>query len=253
MKTTKDYLLLTASIAVGIIIGMSVMLLIGRSVHRNVLNERMEMGADFGHGYGPSMHFAGGGCKGMSGGDMKGMMRQGKMWMNGDRGQMGMGGRRAGMKPGMQNGMQGMTRMFSQLNLTDEQQKQIDEIMKKKKERMQQMQELRKSRWETSTKEIRDILTDNQKKDYDEIMKKNGKDNHAPGYYAALKRLDLTDEQKDKIEDMMERNKQMREGMWKSRQQDMQSTMDEIRSILTDEQKAKLDSLPMSRKRFSKK
>ena len=253
MKTTKDYLLLTAAIAIGIIIGMSVMLLIGSSVRKSIMNERMEMGANFGPGYGHSMHFAKGGCADMRAGKM-GMsgqmgMRGGQMGMKG--GQMGMRGGQMGMKGG-QMGMQGMNRMFSQLDLTDDQQKQIDEIMKKKQERFQQMQDLRESRWEASTKEIRDILTDDQKAEYDKIMSKNGKENHAPGYYVALKRLDLSDDQKEKIEALMERNKDMREGMWKSRQQEMETTMEEIKSVLTEEQIEKLENMPMHNKSWKK-
>jgi Spy/CpxP family protein refolding chaperone len=251
MKTTKDYLLLTASIAIGIIIGMSVMLLIGNSVRKNIMNERMEMGGNFGSGYGPSMHFAGGDCAGMKSFNKPGM-RKGKMGMNrmqGHKGQMGMHGN---MRGNMQNGNQGMTRMLSQLDLTADQQKQIDEIMEKKQERFQQMQDLRESRWEASTKEIQDILTDEQKAEYDKIMKRNGKSNHAPGYYVALKRLNLTDDQKKKVEALMERNKEMREGMWKSRQQEMETTIEEIKSVLTEEQIEKLENMPMY-DRLSKK
>jgi len=233
------------------------MLLIGRLVHRNAMNERMEMGAGFGPGYGPSMHFAGGDCVGMNGFHKQGMKngRMGMKGMQGRKGQMGMmGGQgRRDMRGSMQNGMQGMTMMFSQLDLTDDQQKLIDDIVKQKQETFQQMQDLRESRWEASTKEIRDILTDEQKAEYDKIMTKNGKENHAPGYYVALKRLDLSDDQKEKIEALMERNKEMREGMWKSRGQDMESTMEQIKSILTDEQKEKLESMPMFGNRHLKK
>ena len=256
MKTTKDYLLLMAAIAAGIIIGGSVMLWIGTTVHRNAMEERMEMGANFGPGYGAPMNFAGGECAGMNRFNNPGM-NKGRMAMKGMRGgkgQMGMrsGMGKAGMRGNMQNGMPGMAGMLRQLDLTADQQKQIDEIMKQKQEKFQQMQKLRESRWEASTKEIRDILTDEQKAEYDRIMTKNGKDNHAPGYYVALKRLNLSDDQKEKIEALMERNRDMREGMWKGRQQEMESTMEQIKSVLTDEQKQKLEEMPMYR-RMAKK
>ncbi len=250
MKTTKDYLLLSASIAIGIIIGGSVLLLIGKSIHKNTMKERMEMSANYGPGFGPDMHFVRGNYERAGNFDKIGMKREvmikkglpardGRISIKGKASTRGVAYRN------LQSGVPGMSRMLSQLDLTDDQQEQIDVIIEKREKKIDQMQELRESRWEASTKEIRDILTDEQREEYDKIMIKPGKKNHAPGYYLALNRFNLTDDQKENIEVLQKRNDDMRDGMWKSMEQNWDSTVKEIKSVLTDEQKKKLEKIPM--------
>ena len=250
MKTTKDYLLLSAAIAIGIIIGGSVLLLIGKSIHKNTMKERMEMSVNYGPRFGYEDHFVRGKYERAGNFDKMGMKREvmikkGLPARDGRTSIKGKASTKGVAYGNLQSGMPAMPRMLSQLDLTDDQQEQIDVIMEKRQKKIDQMQELRESRWEASTKEIRDILTDEQREEYDKIMIKPGKKNHAPGYYFTLNRFDLTDNQKEKIEVLQKRNDDMRDGMWKSMKQNWDSTVKEIKSVLTDEQKKKFMKIPM--------
>ncbi len=233
---TKHYLIVAASVAIGIILGVSISIGILHNRQAKFMQERMEYGSS---NWGPGNQGCnqGQGQRGMNKGNRRGMNNNG---MQSGRKQM------RGMKQGMK-GMQGMTRMFAQLDLSDDQQEQIDAVFEKNRDSFEQKQILRESRWEATTKEVRDILTVEQRAEYDELMNKPGKKNHAPGLYMVLKRFDLTDDQREKIEVLQKRNGDMRDAMWTNREQEMKSTMEQIKSILTDEQIEKMEELQSSR------
>lgn len=240
---TKHYLIVAASVAVGIILGITISMGIMHHRQARFMQERMEYGNFNNPNLGPESR----GCN--QGHGQRGMKRGNKRGMNNKRQMRGMKQGMMGKQQGMNRmmGMQGMPRMFAQLDLTDEQQEQIDAIFEGNRKKFNQKQELRKSRWEATTKEVRDILTDEQRKDYDELMDKPGKKNHAPGLYMALNHFDLTNDQREKIEALQKRNADMRNAMWKGREQEMKSTLEQVKSILTEEQKEKLDELQSSR------
>jgi Spy/CpxP family protein refolding chaperone len=240
---TKHYLIVAASVAIGIILGVTISMGIMHKRQARFMQERMEYGNFNNSNFGPGNQ----GCN--QGQGQRWMKRGNRRGMNNNGMQTGRKQMR-GMKQGMmgkQPGMMGMPMMFTQLNLTDEQQEQIDAIFEKRRDDFEQQQNLRESRWEATTKEVRDILTDEQRADYEELMNKPGKKTHAPGLYMVLNRFDLTDDQKEKIEVLQKRNGDMRDAMWTNREQQMETTMEQVKSILTDEQKEKLEELRSSR------
>ncbi len=241
---TKHYLIVATSVVIGIILGVAISTGIMHKRQMKFMHERMEYGNFDNSDFGP-------GQRGMQNANKRGMRKSGNREMNNN----AMQSRRMQMK-GNQAGVPGkpvMPPMFSQLDLTDDQLEQVEAIFEGNRKKFDQRQELRESRWEATTKEVRDILTDEQREDYDELMNKPGKKNHAPGLFMALNRYDLTPEQKEKMEALQKRNNDMRDGMSKGMQQERESTMDQIKSILTDEQKEKMEELPFSNRKSGRK
>ncbi len=241
---TKHYLIVAASVAIGIILGTAISTGIMHKRQMRFMHEGMEYGNFDNSNFGP-------GQRGMQNANKRGMRKSGNREMNNN----AMQSRRMQMK-GNQAGMPGkpvMPPMFSQLDLTDDQLEQVEAIFEGNRKKFDQRQELRESRWEATSKEVRDILTDEQRKDYDELMNKLGKKNHAPGLFMALNRYDLTPEQKEKIEVLQKRNNDMQEAMWKGIEQERESTMEQVKSILTEEQKEKMDDLPAFNRKSGRK
>jgi len=242
---TKHYLIVAASVAIGIILGTAISTGIMHKRQMRFMHERMQYGnfdnSDFSPWHqGPFFSQ-----------DQRRAQKDGKKGFNNSNMQPGM------MKMwGNQSGVSGkpvMPPMFSQLDLTNNQLGQIEAVFEGSRKKFEQRQELRESRWEATTKEVRDILTDEQRDDYDELMKKPGKKNHAPGLYMALNRYELTSDQKEKIETLQKRNNDMQGAMWKGMEQERESTMKQVKSILTEEQKEKLEELPAFNRRSGRK
>lgn len=247
---TKHYLIVAASVAIGIILGVAISTGIMHKRQMRFMHERMEYGNFDNSDFGPGQRgiYKGQDQRAMQSDKKQGMRKSGNRRMNDNGMQTG----QRQMK-GNQQRMSGMPGMFSQLDLSDQQQEQVDAIFENNRKKFEQRQELRESRWEATTKEVRDILTDEQREDYDELMNKPGKKNHAPGLYIALNRYDLTSDQKEKIEALQKRNSDMQKTMSKGIKQERESTMDQIKSILTDEQKEKMDDLPVFNRKSGRK
>jgi len=163
---------------------------------------------------------------------------------------------------------EGMQKTLQSLNLTDEQKSKIKEIMKKSREDIQAVmkgegdkkakaEKVMAIRKETQAA-IRNVLTEEQKKKYDEAVNK-AKDK-APlnegkaGQQLkqkALESLNLSDEQKSKIKEIMKKSREdiqavmKGEGDKKAKAAKVKAirneTQEAIRNVLTEEQKKKLD------------
>jgi len=227
---TKHYLFLVASVITGIILGVVFSTGIMHKRQMRFVQEKMEYGSL------NSPNFEKGQQVSFGNSNKREKRKSNKQRV----GNGSMKSKRSQMKGNNSR----MTRMLSILDLSEAQQLQVDAIFEKNQEKFEKMQELRESRWEATTEEVKDILTDEQRKNYDELMDKPGKKNHAPGLYMALRRYDLTAEQKEKIEALQKRNKDMRDAMMNGINQEREETMEQIKSILTKEQINKFDDLP---------
>ncbi|MCD4729958.1 MAG: hypothetical protein K8R74_05125 [Bacteroidales bacterium] len=225
---TKHYLILSASVVLGIILGIVISTSIMRSQHQKMFRQTVEMsGNDFQfRGQGPyqSGYFGQGG-RGfrMANRNNKGIRN---MKMN-----------------NWQNYMPGLNRLIYQLDLSEDQHEKIEVILENKQEEREQILALRDSRWEATNKEIRDILTNDQNDQLEEMIENSGRNKKNPAINWVLNALDLTEEQEEKVNAIWDRNKKMRENMWKAREVKMDETMDEIKSVLTQEQIEQLDEI----------
>ncbi|GAB4454415.1 MAG: hypothetical protein OHK0029_08970 [Armatimonadaceae bacterium] len=169
---------------------------------------------------------------------------------------------RGGMMGGMQNNpLTAVPRAFRAVNPTAEQQEKFEAVQAKmrqaiadiqdmdRQERRQRMQEMQKN----YVSAVENILTDEQKPKFREEMKKA---QQGGGLLDMLAPLNLTDEQKKKIEPIAEASQtQLRTAMQdqnaepRARMEKMTLIMDEfkakVRPHLTAEQQTKLDSMNM--------
>ena len=64
-----------------------------------------------------------------------------------------------------------------------------------------------------------------------------------------VRQLNLTNDQEEKINTILDRNREMRESIWSAREDQHVKKMEEIKSILTDEQIEQLENLQSKRGR----
>jgi len=116
-----------------------------------------------------------------------------------------------------------LARMASHLNLTDQQVKQIEPIMKEFREKGQARRQAHRSSFES-------VLTADQKARLAQMKSENRKGPRGSGWA----QLNLTDEQKTRMQSM-------REKAQAERQADMQALKSRLGAILTAEQKEKAE------------
>jgi len=219
---TKHYLLVSAAVAIGIIAGVLISTGIMRNQQRNFVQNRMEMrNGNFGPEGFQNMR---GGGQGMKKGRMK---------------NMGFMNRNANFNQ----------RFIRQLDLTNEQQEKMDVIMAGIYDEREQMNTVRESRWATTKDEIHAVLNEDQIRLMDKMM---GPDD-PPMIQRVLNQLDLTNVQEEKINTILDRNREMSESMWNARENQHAKKMEEIKSILTNEQIEQLENLQSKRGRNGQK
>ncbi len=139
----------------------------------------------------------------------------------------GPGSKRPGCRQGDRGPGKGqrapLARMTSQLNLTDQQVQQIEPIMKEFREKGQARRQAHCSTFES-------VLTAEQKARLAEMKSQNRRGPRGAGWA----RLDLTDEQKSRVQSM-------REKAQAERQADVQALKARLGTILTAEQKQKAE------------
>ncbi|MCD4664711.1 MAG: hypothetical protein K8R68_05515 [Bacteroidales bacterium] len=219
---TKHYLLVSAAVAIGIIAGVLISTGIMRNQQRNFVQTRMEM---------QNGNFSQGGFQNMRGGGQY-------------HGQ--------GMNRGQMNNMGFMNRnanfnqhFIRQLDLTNEQQEKMDIIMASIYEEREQMNTVRESRWATTKDEIQAVLNEDQIRLMDKMMSPDD----PPMIQRVLNQLNLTNDQEEKINTILDRNREMSENMWKTREEQHAKKMEDIKSILTEEQIEQLENLQSKRGR----
>ena len=227
---TKHYLILSAAVVLGIILGIVISTSIMRSQHQKMFRQTVEMS-------GNDLQFRGWGpCQSGNFGQGNRGMRMANRSSKGNR-NMKMNNRYN------YNNMPGLNRLINQLDLSEDQQEKIEVILENKQEEREQILALRDSRWEATNKEIRDILTNDQNDQLEKMIENSGRNKDNPAINWVLNALDLTEKQEEKVNAIWDRNKIMRENMWKAREVKMDATMDEIKSVLTQEQIEQLDEI----------
>ena len=148
-------------------------------------------------------------------------------------------------------------RMLEHLDLTDEQQEQLQALREKHREAMREQRETMAAMGKEQREALMNILTDEQQEAMKEMRSKRGKffgrrgwggkDRHdmrrggkdhdmRRGGQGAFSRLDLTDEQKDQL---VELRKGHRTEMRETRQKQRTA----LENVLTDEQRGKLEEM----------
>lgn len=223
---TKHYLIVSAAVVIGIIAGVLISTGIMRNQQRNFVHQRMEMmNGDFDQG----------GFHQMRGGGQFHGQAMNKGQMN----QMGFMNRNTNFNQ----------RFFNQLDLTNEQQEKIDVIIASMDEEREQMNTVRESMWATTKNEIKSVLNEDQIEIMNEMM---GPDD-PPMIQRVIYQLDLNDEQDEKINAILDRNSEMRENMWSSREEKHAKKIEEIKSILTNEQIEQFENIQNKRGRNGKR
>ncbi|HCG80428.1 MULTISPECIES: hypothetical protein [Thalassolituus] len=138
----------------------------------------------------------------------------------------------------------------SSLNLSDEQQEQIDAIEDKYRDRFREMKpseaagkerrEQRQDLYVQMREEIRSVLTDEQQAIAEEQVRKREKEGREEHLERLSRKLDLTSEQKSELEEKLS---SCSEEEWpvsmKMREKDRRDFEKAVKSVLTDEQKKK--------------
>ena len=148
-------------------------------------------------------------------------------------------------------------RMLEHLDLTDEQQEQLQALREKHREAMREQRETMAAMGKEQREALMNILTDEQQETLKEMrgqrgkffgrrgwggkdrhdMRRGGKDHDMRrGGQGAFSRLDLTDEQKDQL---VELRKGHRTEMRETRQKQRTA----LENVLTDEQRGKLEEM----------
>ena len=139
-------------------------------------------------------------------------------------------------------------RMLEHLDLTDEQQEQLQALREKQREAMREQRETMVAMGKEQREAVMNILTEEQQETLKEMRGQRGKffgrrgwggkDRHdmRRGGQGAFSRLDLTDEQKDQL---VELRKGHRTEMRETRQKQRTA----LENVLTDEQREKLEDM----------
>lgn len=149
--------------------------------------------------------------------------------------------------------------MFKKLNLTEAQQEQLKKLREETRDKLKAAEDPQAKHeiLRDQMDKIRDILTEEQLEKFKEFHKgRGGKGMQGPGGkqgrrgkmgkpgegpHLFLKGLKLTDEQKEQLEDIREKyGDKLRDADPEERREIAQEMREEIRSILTDEQKEQL-------------
>jgi len=214
---TKHYLIISGAVVIGIIIGVLISTTVFRKQHFKMRQYRTEIQMDendFGRNHKKRQ---GDNYRGMQIGNKKGMGRT-------------------------ENRSMIRENIISQLDLSDEQNVQMDELFSEIEKERDQIQNVRESRWAATQVEIKSVLNPDQIEKMEEITEAGG----PPKLKRILKQLDLNKEQTKKIDEIWERNQKMSEEMWDARQAKHEENFEKIKLILTEEQIQQLDDLKTS-------
>ena len=139
-------------------------------------------------------------------------------------------------------------RMLEHLDLTDEQQEQLQALREKQREAMREQRETMVAMGKEQREAVMNILTEEQQETLKEMRGQRGKffgrrgwggkgrHDMRRGGQGAFSRLDLTDEQKDQL---VELRKGHRTEMRETRQKQRTA----LENVLTDEQRGKLEEM----------
>ena len=147
-----------------------------------------------------------------------------------------------------------LDRAMEQLNLTDEQKKQVEPIMSEMRERV-------RAAMQESQKKLANVLTDEQKTKLRELMRGDGqpaaRGNPVERLQAAVKDLNLTEEQTAKIKEIFASYQPQLEAIRKGADNDRQAMQEsrpllqemrsKVNAVLTPEQTEKLQKQMASR------
>lgn len=217
---TKHYLIVSGAVVIGIIIGVLISTGIMRRQHVKMMSNQTEMQMgdnDFGRFH---QNRQGRNNRGMQMGNKNGMGRMGNRFML-------------------------HQQLIDELELSQEQQEQMDKIMVAIEEEQGQMKNVRESKWAATQVEIKSVLDEDQIKKMEEITDDGG----SPKIQRIMNQLELSDDQKEKIKAIWERNLEMSKGMQNSRQVRRDEHFNKIKSILTEEQIEKFDEFKESNPR----
>jgi Spy/CpxP family protein refolding chaperone len=220
---TKHYLLVSGAVIIGIIAGVIISTGIMKRQHMKMTYAQSEMQRD--------------------GNDCGKFQRMGK----GKKSQ-GMQMRNMDDKNNMGNQFRMHKNFIDQLDLTEDQQNQMDEIMTNMDEERKQMKNVREARWAATQVEIKSVLNEDQIEKMEEISEAGG----PPKIQRILKQLDLSVEQEEKIEQIWDRNQEMSKGMQEARQQKQEENFEKINAILTAEQLQQLEDFKADHPRRGK-
>lgn len=145
-----------------------------------------------------------------------------------------------------------ISEMVNQLELSEEQREKIDAIREESERSAEEIPEKRDEIMQDRGKQIMDVLTEEQKEELRRRMERRGRgrrggprDGNGRGVFeAALSRIELTDEQREAIEDIQsqsdERFRRAKDpNEFRAAFEDMREAMG---AVLTNEQRAKLDA-----------
>jgi Spy/CpxP family protein refolding chaperone len=150
----------------------------------------------------------------------------------------------------MRGHRQPMPWMLERLDLTEEQEEQLQALRKEQRESMREQRETMAAMGEEQREAVMNILTEEQQETLEEMRGRRGKFFDRRGGMGAFSRLDLTDEQKEQLQAL---RKEQRESM--REQREAMAAMGEeqreaVMNILTEEQQETLEEMRGRRGKF---